>query len=254
MIKGVCMKKSSLALMLSSSLIASTALAGVMGPMPKDWAWVSTLSMGAVWQNGGNTQTFFLTPDIEKTFTADKSTNALFDGELFVGFYTPISSMIQSQVGIAFAGTSNASISGHIWDDADPEFDNFVYNYHLQHTHVALKGKLLAQKEEYFVIPWVSGSLGVGFNNASSYSNRPTIFEAVATPNFANHTETAFTYTLGAGIQKTISQNWQVGVGYEFADWGKSRLGSAAGQTLNSGLKLEHLYTNGILLNLTCLA
>ncbi|HAT8718368.1 TPA: porin family protein, partial [Legionella pneumophila] len=64
----------------------------------------------------------------------------------------------------------------------------------------------------------------------------------------------AFTYTLGAGVQKSISEHWQLGVGYEFADWGKSELGRASGQTLNEGLKLNHLYTNGVVLNLTYVA
>ncbi|HAT9492397.1 TPA: porin family protein, partial [Legionella pneumophila subsp. pneumophila] len=39
-----------------------------------------------------------------------------------------------------------------------------------------------------------------------------------------------------------------------FADWGKSELGRASGQTLNEGLKLNHLYTNGVVLNLTYVA
>ncbi|MGL6035737.1 MAG: porin family protein, partial [Legionella sp.] len=58
-------------------------------------------------------------------------------------------------------------------------------------------------------------------------------------------------YTVGAGLQKSLNDNWQVGVGYEFADWGKSQLASAPEQTLNSGLGLNHLYTNGVLLNVT---
>lgn len=41
------------------------------------------------------------------------------------------------------------------------------------------------------------------------------------------------------------------GIGYEFADWGRSQLNRAPGQTLNSGLSLSHLYTNGFLFNLT---
>lgn len=80
------------------------------------------------------------------------------------------------------------------------------------------------------------------------------IFEALPNPNFADHTKTAFTYTLGVGVQKAFNDHWQVGIGYEFADWGKSKLGRASGQTMNSGLALNHLYTNGILFNLTYVA
>ena len=98
---------------------------------------------------------------------------------------------------------------------------------------------------------WISGSLGVGFNSAHGFQNTPLIYEAIVNPNFASHTQIAFTYTVGAGLQKALKQHWQVGVGYEFADWGQSRLGRAAEQTLNNGLELNHLYTNGILFNLT---
>lgn len=90
----------------------------------------------------------------------------------------------------------------------------------------------------------MSGSLDVGFNRAHDFTNTPLIFEALPNPDFAAHTKTAFTYTLSAGLQKSINEHWQLGGGYEFADWGKSELGRALGQIMNSGLPLNHLYTN----------
>ncbi|ARM35514.2 porin family protein (plasmid) [Legionella longbeachae] len=216
-------------------------------------SWVGALSAGPVWQSAGSTQTLYLTPDIEKTYTANKTTQALLDGEFFLGLQRQLTQTIQSQIGVAVAATSQSSPSGVIWDDASPEFDNYTYSYKIQHTHVAVKGKLLADAG-FWLIPWVSASLGVGFNNAHGFHSMPTIFEALPTPDFASHTQTAFTYTLGVGMQKALSQHWQVGAGYEFADWGKSHLGRAAEQTLNQGLTLNHLYTNGFLFNFTYLA
>ena len=246
------MSKKSFVLVLSASLLTGNALAGSMGPITQqsNWTWVGTFSAGPVWQNGGTTQTFSLTPTIEKTYAANQSTNALFDGEVFVGLQKTLSQMLQGQFGLAVAATSNASLPGVIWDDADPEFANLAYNYKLQHTHVAVKGKLLADAG-YWLTPWISASLGVGFNNAHSFNNTPLIFEAVPNANFSSHTQTSFTYTLGAGIQKALSAHWQVGAGYEFADWGQSALHRALGQTMGSGLGLNHFYTNGLLLNLT---
>ncbi|MCW8398836.1 porin family protein [Legionella sp. PATHC038] len=249
------MNKNSVVLLLSASLTTSSALAGTMGPITQHpaWAWVGTVSVGPVWEDGGKTQTFYLAPDIEKTYAATKSTNTLFDGEVFLGLQKWLSQTLQGQLGVAVAATSNAKLSGHIWDDADPEFDNFTYEYKIQHTHVAVKGKLLADMG-YWLIPWVSGSIGVGFNDAHAFHNTPLIFEALPNPNFASHTETAFSYTVGAGVQKALTSHWQVGVGYEFSDWGKSSLGRAEEQTENSGLTLNHLYTNGVLFNLTYIA
>lgn len=214
---------------------------------------VASLSVGPVWESAGNTQTFYLTPEIEKTYAANHLSHALVDGEIFFGIQKPLREKLEGQLGLAVATTGNASLSGQIWDDADPEFNNYTYNYRVKHTHLALKGKLLSGPG-YIVTPWVSGSLGIGFNRAHKFSNTPTISEVVAMPDFASNTTTAFTYTLGVGVQRQINPHWQVGIGYEFADWGKSQLSRALQQTLNNGLSLSHLYTSGFLLNLTYLA
>lgn len=249
------MNKKTAVIIMTANFLTASGWAGTMGPITAQpaWNWVGSFSAGPVWESAGNTQTFYLTPDIEKTYVANKSSKALFDGEVFLGAQKGLTQTLQGQLGLAVGFTSNASLDGVIWDDADPVFDNFTYNYEIQHTHVAVKGKLLADAG-YWLIPWVSGSLGVGFNDARGFKSTPTLFEALPTPGFSSHTQTTFTYTVGAGVQKEINAHWQVGVGYEFADWGKSSLGRASEQTQNSGLVLNHLYTNGVLFNLTYIA
>ena len=211
---------------------------------------VVTLSVGPAWESAGNTQTFYLAPNTEQTFAANHASHAFIYGEIFLGMQKLLLEKLKGQIGLAVATTGNASLSGNIWDDADPQFNNYTYSYQITHTHLSLKGKLLNERGSV-VTPWVSGSLGVGFNQSHHFTNAPTISEAVAMPNFASNTTTAFVYTLGAGIERHLTQHWQAGIGYEFADWGKSQLGRAPGQSLNSGLSLSHLYTNGLLLNLT---
>lgn len=235
----------------TASVLTSNVSAGTIGDMSvKDWNWVGSISGGLTWAKGGETQTFFLAPEIEKTYAASKSTNTLASGELFIGLQKILSSDWQGQLGLAVATTNYAKLQGDIWDDADPEFDNYSYQYRIKNTRVAVKGKLLLNKG-YWLTPWVSASLGVGFNRAYDFSNTALIFEALPNSNFTDNTTTAFTYTLGIGVQKSINDHWQIGAGYEFADWGKSELGPASGQTMNSGLTLNHLYTNEVLLNLT---
>ena len=214
---------------------------------------VATLSVGPVWESAGKTQTFYLAPNIEKTYSANTSSHALVDGELFLGIQKALREKLDGQIGLTVATTGNALLSGHIWDDADSQFNNYQYNYKIRHTHVAVKGKLLSNRG-YIATPWINGSLGVGFNQAHSFNNTPTLSEAITMPNFASNTTTAFTYTVGAGFQRNLNQHWQAGIGYEFADWGKSALNRASSQTMNTGLSLNHLYTNGFLLNLTYLA
>lgn len=244
-----------LSVVITAGGLVSYASAGTMGPVmtSKDWTWVGSIAAGPVWSRGGEAQTFYLAPEIEKTYVARKSTNALASGELFVGIQKSLTSQWLGQLGLATATTGNAELQGVIWDDADPQFDNYSYQYKVRNSRVAVKGKLLLDKG-YWLMPWVSASVGVGFNRAHDFTNTPLIFEALPNANFTDHTKTAFTYTLGAGVQKSINEHWQVGVGYEFADWGKSELGRALGQILNTGLTLNHLYTNGVLLNLTYVA
>lgn len=247
------MKRTGLWMVIFLSAVISHVEAGTMGEASNTWGFVSTLSMGPVWENAGVKQTFSLAPEIEKTYTAAKSRHTLIDGELFLGGQKRIQSTLLGHVGISVAAANSAKLSGHIWDDASPVFDNYTYTYKVKHTHVALKGKLLSDSWQWFM-PWISASLGLGWNQAHDFNNTPIIFEALPNENFTSHTKTAFTYTLGAGVQRSLNAHWQAGVGYEFADWGKSRLGRALGQTMNAGLALNHLYTHGVLLNLTYLA
>jgi opacity protein-like surface antigen len=213
-------------------------------------SWVATASMGFLWENAGKMQTFFLARELEKTYTADNTTHSLPSGALFLGLQRALHKNIQGQLGFEFAHTGDANLSGNVWDDADSRFNNYTYKYVVQHTQIALKGKLIGDLG-WPIQPWVSAAIGVGFNRAVNFSNSPLIFEAVSAPNFTSHTTTAFAYTLGAGIEHALTKQWKVGLGYEFSDWGKSQLASAPGQTLNSGLALSHLYTSSVLLNLT---
>lgn len=245
--QGSALRHYFLAFTVAGSLLAFQAEADNTG-----LSLVSSLSVGASWAKGGETQALYLTPGIEKKYVADKTSNVLASGELFIGVQNDLSRRWTSYVGIAAATTDNAKLQGIIWDDADPQFDNYSYKYKIKNTRVALKGTLLFE-HDYGIVPWVSASVGVGFNKAHGFSNTPLIYQALPSGNFEDNTETAFTYTIGAGIQKIINKHWQIGLGYEFADWGKSKLKRMPAQTLNSGLKLDHLYTNGILLNFTYL-
>ncbi len=162
----------------------------------------------------------------------------------------PISSSWLGQLGIALATTTSTKLRGDIWEDADPDFNNFSYKYKINHTYLALKGKAIAAAV-HLVQPYVSASIGVGFNNPFGFQITPKIEEEVPAPPFASHTTTALSYTVGTGIQKCFDRHWSAGFGYEFANWGKNNLGRAPGQTLNTGLALKSFYTNTVLVNLT---
>ena len=249
-------------LMVLTSFAASHAFAGSQGQGPslkdKDLAtpgssYVFSISAGPVWAVNLKNQSFYLEPELEKMFTVNNHTNTLADGELFFGVQRDLSTRFQGQLGLAIALTSSASFSGDIWDDANPLFNNYIYSYRAQHTHVAVKAKVLTDVGHYFK-PYVSASAGAGFNYLSSYSSISTNLEAAPVPNFRSHTQTALTYTVGAGIERTLSNHWQAGLGYEFADWGPGHLSRGPGQTTAHGVSFNHLWTNGLMFNITYLA
>jgi opacity protein-like surface antigen len=241
-------------LAISLGLCSTGSFAGTMGEMPIVDAWtpIMSLSLGPNWIEKAHSQTLFLTSDIEKTYTTNHNNNALLSGEAFFGWQHRLSPTLIGQIGAAVLATTSNKISGDIWDDADPSFDNFVYSYRTNHTQIAARGKLLADMG-YLVMPYINGSLGVGFNSSHGYKDIPTISEAVVNPYFHSHTETTYSYTVGAGFDGTISDHWHAGFGYEFADWGKSQLQRAKGQTLGHGLSESHTYTHGLIFNVTYL-
>lgn len=235
-------------------LISPVVISGTMGPSVKETRFVGILSGAAIWENAGKTQTFYLAPGVEKSYVADSGTHALAEGEIFLGFQRNLSDKTQGQLGLAVATTDNAKLSGQVWDDASAEFNNYTYRYDIQDTRIMVKGKLLRDTKYDMLKIYGNAGLGIGFNNAHNFSSTPTIFEALPTPGFESKTVSSFTYTFGAGLQGAMNDNWQAGVGYEFADWGRSQLARAPGQTMNNGLRLNHLYTNGVVVNITYLA
>lgn len=231
---------------------------GSMGPIvPERTKNVIILSGGPTWPTGVNgTHSLYFSPELSRTYTLDKATSVLGEGELFAGRQRPLSSRIDGQLGLVFAAASRLKASGSIWDFDDPRFNNYRYSYTIQANRIALGGKLLRTTDSLFK-PWINASIGVSINRAANYQVISTECEAVVLPQakLSSHTTTSFTYSVGAGIQRILTPNWQVGVGYEFTDWGKNQLSAAPAQPPHEkGLVLNHFYTNGLLFNLTWLA
>ncbi len=230
---------------LLGALLSWGATAGTMGQSDHSYAWqpLVDLSVGPAWSNSGETQTFYLQPDVEKTYTANKNIPAFVNWEVFLGGQHNLGVNYLGQLGIAVQGAGNATLSGDVWEDADPDFNNFIYSYNINHVAVALKGKLIGYPS-FYVQPYISGSAGVGFNHSYAFAILPKISAEIPAPNFTNNTTTTFSYTLGIGLQKTFYTHYQIGVGYEFDDWGKSNLSAAPLQSENQGLSLQHLYAH----------
>ncbi len=116
-----------------------------------------TIAGGPVWtRDAGSMQNLFLTPAIEKGYVARPASEGLLEGEIFLASRTSLPKGVEAQGGVAVMVTGNANLSGNIWDDTDARFNNYVYQYKVQHTHVALRGKLLSERDISGLRPWVS--------------------------------------------------------------------------------------------------
>ena len=103
-------------LVFSTSILATASMTSITASAiaPHELSWVGTLSGGPVWTQSASTQTFYLTPTIEKTYSPNQSTQGLFNGELFLGFQKTLTSAVKGQLGIAAGRTSKANIRGEI--------------------------------------------------------------------------------------------------------------------------------------------
>lgn len=215
-------------------------------------SYVITLSGGPAWVTGKDDQTIFFTPTYINTYTVNNNDNTLGALELFAGWNSASSSSFQGQLGLAIAGTSQATIEGGVWQNVTPALKSFNYSYKVRHMHIAAKAKLLGDFG-YTFYPYLSGSLGYGYNRATDFSLSYQQFTVPAVYVFTNSSTSAFTYTAGAGIEVELATNWRIGVGYEFADWGKIELGRAPGQISGSTLGLNHFYTQQFQVSLSYL-
>lgn len=217
------------------------------------WQPLAAINLGPGWNNAGTTQTFYVQSDTEKTYEALPTTHTLGIGEFLIGGQHALNPHFNLQLGLAIAATTAVKLQGNIWEDADPNFNNYSYSYKINPARITVNGRLLANNDAIFK-PYLAGSLGLGINRSYGFKIMPKIYEEVVAPFFTSQTVTGFAYTIGGGIQTPLDQHWQVGLGYEFADWGHSQLAKAPGQTLNSGLQLSHLYTNQLQFGLNYMA
>lgn len=236
-----------------SAFFAANVFAGdeVYDPnLPLEWASIITVSGGPAWSSPGKNQHLYLsTPPLNEFFIANNNTTTLGTGELYFGLQRIISGNTIGQLGLGVAAASDAQLSGVVAVNGIP--DVYAYQYKVSHVRVELKGKLIAAGCRW-VQPYFSGSLGAGFNHSHDYI--PTTYNAAffPPPLFDTNSNVAFSYTVGAGIQKMLTPNWQVGVGYEFADWGKNFLGGDD-NLFSEGPGSAHLYTNELLFSLSYL-
>lgn len=212
-----------------------------------------TIAGGPAWTASG--ETMLLTDKLgspQTYYTSGDQQSHLGVGELFLGFYKELNNAVQGQLGVEVAYGGNVKLSGHILVDNNTNTSNADYSYQVYQVRAAIKGKLVLVDlpVSSLIQPYASLGLGVGFNNSMNYTLSPSNKSQVY-PLFSNKTVNAFTYTAGGGFQIPVNPFMQLGIGYEYASWGKSQLGNASGLMNLPVPSLDTINVNTLLVSLS---
>ncbi|QDP72679.1 hypothetical protein FOG18_08985 [Legionella israelensis] len=235
------------------SIFSVKAIAGGMyDDTAIGWTKVITLSGGPAWSRAGETQTLYLNSVLSNRYNAQKDTRLMGTGEIFFALQGPFAPGILGQLGIAAGGTGEAKMQGTIDVNFIPSGSR--YEYRTNHWNASIRGKLLTDPRIFFIQPYITAAIGAAFNYAYGFRTIPLISPLTSSQWFDSNTKVGFTYSIGGGIQTSFNDHWQVGVGYEFSDWGKSELGRALTiPWTHTGPQLDHIYAHNVLFSLSYL-
>lgn len=217
---------------------------------PRLYKPIVSLSFSSALINPGDPQTLYLIPSTPEHYTSENYRQESWGVSLFLGLERDLTQKISYQIGLIEQINSSVGIRGNVWDFGSPEYNNFIYTYRVQFSELMAGGKLLGNFQ-YGIHPYIEAELGVAVNNAHSFTLIP-LEENVPKGNiFTNRVNTSFTYGGGFGIDKDLYDNFRMGLGLNFANWGKTALGKSGSQATNQTLKINNLYNQQIRLKLT---
>jgi|LauGreDrversion4_2_1035121.scaffolds.fasta_scaffold23127_2 opacity protein-like surface antigen len=217
---------------------------------PDSRAFIS-LSAGPAWAKPGATQTLYVNPAYVNTYLNQSGSQTLANAELYVGFQFPLMDAFQMQFGPMVGAAGIAKPDGQILKYGLQ--NNHRYTYNVSQVRGGLRAKIFPENsyEEWIFSPYITGSGGFAYNYSYTYQNTSFSRNILDEPNFGNYGNLAFSYSVGAGLQRDITCNYRVGVGYEYFSWGKSRLAPASGQLTNNVPTINNIYSQSVIISFT---
>lgn len=219
-----------------------------------DWLHpVFSLQAGASLENINQDQTLSPVDLCSYHYKSDLS-NSQFLGGFFIGSEIPLPNTSSWVLvgGLEYNSISQFKINGNLVQGADSvSADTYNYNYKLQSNQLLAIGKIYWNIKPR-IHPFALLGLGGSNNRMHAFStNVPPFYEF--TPQYSHHSETSFSYAIGAGIDFNLNNNWRLGVAYQFTDLGEIK--SSGGQIdtihFSNTLHQSHLYANQVFASLT---
>jgi len=118
-----------------------------------------------------------------------------------------------------------------------PGDDSYIYT--IRSHQLLMEGKFLYNCMGRFH-PYIAAGIGIAFNDAVNY--RINTFDN----QFDDHSNTSFSYIVGAGLDFDLAPHWRIGAGYRYSDFGRTDLGDGTFSSVDTSTKLSqtHLYAN----------
>lgn len=191
---------------------------------------VISLRAGVDTIRAGDSQNLFLTPtDTSAThFTSDNTWDTLFVWGALAGLEIPFgeSGRYRWQPGIAFYSTvSDYEVDGAVNPNGSPNIVDYHYTYSVETQRIMFENKFLMGVNEH-VLFYLLASVGEAINKATGFKYT-SVDPAVPSNNviFEDNTEYSLSYSFGLGIEVPFFESFRAGLGYQYSDFGKIKLG-----------------------------
>ena len=113
----------------------------------------------------------------------------------------------------------STTISGAVDEFSLPQFHDYDYSYSVMANTLMLASKIYLVEFHHFE-PFISGSLGISFNQATNYSEAALVSPSRVTPSMAGGMHSNRAYTFGAGIRYNITDYAALSLAWQYAHLG----------------------------------
>ena len=217
---------------------------------PESRGFISLIA-GPAWTKPGSTQTIYVNPAYVDTYLNESGNQTLGNAELNFGFQFKAMDAFNVQFGPMVGAAGIAKPNGRILQYG--VLDNYRYTYNVSQIRGGLRARIFPENsyDEWIFSPYITGSAGFSYNYSYTYQNRSVYQGGLANPDFGDNGNLSFSYSVGAGLQRDITCNYRVGVGYEYYSWGKSSLSVANGQLTKNVPVINNIYAQSVVISLT---
>jgi len=146
----------------------------------------------------------------------------------------------------------------HPFVNAGNDFDTLSYQFRAESFAMLAEGRIFYTP--HALQPFILVGLGVSWNELYKYSEEPSSDESTGEPvpnAFGDHTETAFAYEVGVGVQYNSAcgfsctdptSAWKVALDYRYMNLGKGQLGGFSGTSGGNSIEVSDLSTQAVVL------